>query len=80
MIEVNIMPYIYYPLINLMTILKLYKSPKSCTNLNLTSSGTRLNLYFLCNSHSNFNSFIYTIILREDKGDREGILHTHPIP
>lgn len=48
MIEVNIMPYIYYPLINLMTILK---SPKSCVNLNLTSS------------HCDFSSLIHITIL-----------------
>ena len=39
------------------------KSLKSFINLNLTSSGTRLNLYSLCNSHCNFNSLIHTIIL-----------------
>ena len=34
---------------------------KSCIKLNLTSSGTRLNLYSLCNSHRNFKNFIHTI-------------------
>ena len=44
----------------LMTILK---SLKSCINLNLTSSGERLNLHSLCNSHCNLDSLIHTIIL-----------------
>ena len=43
-----------------MTILK---SLKSCINLNLTSSGERLNLHSLCNSHCNLDSILQQLVL-----------------